>query len=436
MAEFDAYELYMLTLVNRARVDPAAAAAAFGIDLNQGLNPGTISATPKQPLAPNDILAAAAEGHSNWMLATDTFSHTGNGGSDPGQRMDAAGYDFIRPYTWGENIAWSGTTGTIRTSQLAGYIEQQHRGLFLSPGHRVNILGDSYREIGISQQIGEFSGYNASMITQNFAATGQARFATGVVFNDLNGDGFYNPGEGVGGVSITVNGNAAGQTTAAGGYAIPMTNGTWTMGFSGAGLNGAYYQTVTMSGLNVGLDARSAQFAPVAFQAWNAAKNAFVPVTPEAYSGPVSHLDWQLFGTEGADNMAGSAQDDFINLMGGNDAANGGAGNDVLDGGTGSNFLIGGEGQDIFFADGRGGQVAWTTLVDYVKGEQLSIWGWQPGTSRMTWTAMDGTAGYRGATLHADMNGDGRIDISVTFAGHTMETLGVPEERDGLLLLI
>lgn len=436
MAEFDAYELYMLTLINRARQDPAAAAAAFGIDLNQGLNPGTISAAAKQPLAPNNILAAAAEAHSDWMLATDTFSHTGSGGSDPGQRMDAAGYDFIRPYTWGENIAWSGTTGTIRPSQLAGYIEQQHRGLFLSPGHRVNILADSFREIGISQQIGEFSGYNASMITQNFAATGQARFATGVVFNDLNGNGYYNPGEGVGGVSITVNGNAVGQTSAAGGYAIPLANGTWSLAFSGSGLNGAYHQTITMAGLNVGVGATAAQFAPVTFQSWNAAANAFVPTTPQAYAGPVTHLNWQMLGTAGADNVAGSAANDFTNLGGGNDAANGGAGNDVLDGGTGSNFLIGGDGQDVFFVDGRGGQVAWTTVVDFQKGEQVNIWGWQPGTSRLTWTALDGAAGYQGATLHADLDADGRIDVSVTFTGLAVSALDTPQERDGLLLLM
>lgn len=435
MAEFDAYELYMLTLINRARADPVAAAAAFGIDLNQGLAAGTLSAAAKQPLAPNNLLAAAAEAHSDWMLATDTFSHTGVNGSSPGDRMAAAGYRFTGAYTWGENVAWSGTTGSIRTSQLASYIEEQHRGLFLSPGHRVNILGDAYREIGISQQLGEFSGYNASMITQNYAATGQARYATGVVFNDLNGDGYYNPGEGVGGVSISVNGSVVGQTGAAGGYAVTMANGTWTVGFSGAGLNGAYYQTVTMAGLNVGIDAKAAQFAAVTFQAWNGATNSFVPTTPTVYSGPVTHLDWQLLGTDGADNVASSDQDDFMNLGAGNDAANGGAGSDVLDGGTGSNFLIGGAGQDIFFADGRGGQVAWSTIVDFEKGEQVSIWGWRPGTSRFTWVADDGTAGYRGATLQADLDGNGSIDIAVTFAGLSLQTLGAPQENDGYLLL-
>lgn len=435
MAEFNAYELYMLTLINRARQDPAAAAASFGIDLNDGLAPGRITPAAKQPLAPNDILAAAAEGHSDWMLATGTFSHTGAGGSNPGDRMAAAGYDFIRPFTWGENVSWAGTTGPLTAAMLSGYIEQQHRGLFISPGHRVNLMNDDFREVGISQQVGPFGGYNASMITQNFAATGQARFATGVVFNDLNGDGFYNPGEGLGGVAITINGQVAGHTSAAGGYAVPLTNGVWTVGFSGGGLDGAYYQTLSMAGRNIGLDARAAQFTPVQFQAWNEAAGAFVPLTPQPYAGPVQHLDWQFIGTGAGENLAGSGGNDFINAAGGDDAVNGGAGDDVLDGGTGSNFLQGGPGNDIFFVDGRGGQTSWSTIVDFEPGEQVSIWGWQPGTSRLHWQEGAGAAGFTGATLFADLDGDGGTDVAVTFAGHVQATLGNPVELDGLLWL-
>src|SRR4030095_5685138 len=99
----NAYEQYMLELVNRARLDPAAEAALYGVNL------GTISATSKQPLAANDLLLVAAENHSQWMLDTDTFSHTGAGGSDPGDRMAAAGYTFTRGWGWGGNIARQGT---------------------------------------------------------------------------------------------------------------------------------------------------------------------------------------------------------------------------------------------------------------------------------------------------------------------------------------
>jgi hypothetical protein len=47
--QLDAAGEYMLTLINRARANPAGTAANFGIDLNEGLAPGTIPGTPKQP---------------------------------------------------------------------------------------------------------------------------------------------------------------------------------------------------------------------------------------------------------------------------------------------------------------------------------------------------------------------------------------------------
>ena len=45
-----------------------------------------------------------------------------------------------------------------------------HDGLFRSAGHRLNLLDEDYREIGIGIEQGEFSGYNALMTTQNFVA--------------------------------------------------------------------------------------------------------------------------------------------------------------------------------------------------------------------------------------------------------------------------
>src|SRR5262245_50359594 len=130
----------MLELVNRARLDPAAEAARYGVSL------GTISASSKQPLAANDLLLAAAEKHSQWMLDTDTFSHTGAGGSDPGARMAAAGYVFSGNWAWGENIAWQGTTGTLN---LVAAINSEHAALFQSTGHRANILNDTFQEVGV-----------------------------------------------------------------------------------------------------------------------------------------------------------------------------------------------------------------------------------------------------------------------------------------------
>lgn len=73
-------EQLFLELVNAARLDPEGEAARQGIALNDGLDSGTIPGTPVQPLAANANIQQAAAAHSQWMLDTDTFSHTGEGG--------------------------------------------------------------------------------------------------------------------------------------------------------------------------------------------------------------------------------------------------------------------------------------------------------------------------------------------------------------------
>lgn len=96
MATPTAFEQYMLELVNQARADPGEAAEKYGFSL------GNIPDTALEPLAMNEDLLEAARGHSEWMENTDTFSHTGAGGSNPSERADAAGWDGGGV---GENIA-------------------------------------------------------------------------------------------------------------------------------------------------------------------------------------------------------------------------------------------------------------------------------------------------------------------------------------------
>ncbi|MCB1948382.1 CAP domain-containing protein, partial [Nitrosomonas sp.] len=129
MSQANIYEQFMLELINAERSKIGAQPLAFNGDLNE-----------------------SSEIHSSWMISTDTFSHTGAGGSSPGDRMTAAGYNFSGSWTWGENIAWMSTR--VPTG-LADEVQQLHTMLMNSSGHRANILNDSFREIGVGFEIGE-----------------------------------------------------------------------------------------------------------------------------------------------------------------------------------------------------------------------------------------------------------------------------------------
>lgn len=226
----------MLEWVNAVRANPTAEMQRLGIGLNDNLPAGTITPTPKQPLAFNGQIIAAARSHSAWMLASNTFSHTGVNGSRAIDRISSAGYPFIAPYLWGENISWRGTTGTLDINETT---RQNHDGLMRSASHRVNLMSDRAEEAGFGILQGKFvSGYsfNANMVTQNFAQSvgspaPDVPLVTGVAYRDLNKNGSYDPGEGIPGVTITTSvGSHYTTTSTSGGYAVPVIgNGSTTI---------------------------------------------------------------------------------------------------------------------------------------------------------------------------------------------------------------
>ena len=95
-------------------------------------------------------LTDAARLHSQDMLNHNYFSHTSLDGSQPWDRMNRFGYGCGRSHlSCGENLALgSGSYGTP---------EGAFRGLMNSPGHRENILRESFREVGIGVRIGSYT---------------------------------------------------------------------------------------------------------------------------------------------------------------------------------------------------------------------------------------------------------------------------------------
>src|SRR3954471_15649437 len=194
-------EQYLVELVNRARMNPTAEATLQGIDLNEGLTAGTISSTPKQPLAINPYLTDAAGKHSQWQIDTDIFSHD-EGTVNPEARMRNAGYSFVAPYAAGENIGWRGSYPT--TPDQTFTTMRVHNDLFIDAGlatrpHRQTLMAPSFKEIGTGVVSGGMlyngTNWNAVMATEDFAATAGDSFLTGVAYTDaVTRDAFYTVG--------------------------------------------------------------------------------------------------------------------------------------------------------------------------------------------------------------------------------------------------
>jgi uncharacterized protein YkwD len=136
----DELDKEILTLVNNARAQTRSC--------------GFMSYQAAPAVAWNCLLENAAYGHSASMAKNNFFSHTGQDGSDPGDRISAAGYNWT---TYGENIAAG--------SRDAESVMDQW---LTSAGHCDNLMNPSVKDMGVGVANG--SGSYGSYWTQVFAA--------------------------------------------------------------------------------------------------------------------------------------------------------------------------------------------------------------------------------------------------------------------------
>jgi hypothetical protein len=249
-----AEEQLYLELINRARANPGAEGARlaattdpdvlsayglYGVNLTLMQSEfNALAATP--PLAPNASLVNSARSHSVWMLANATQAHDEtNPATTPWSRISAAGYSYASA---GENIyayaksVWFGHAGFQVDWGLGG-----SGGMQPGRGHRVNIHSPNFREIGVGMVLGTNGLVGPQIVTQDFASrSASPSLGTGVAYYDLNGNGFYDIGEGIAGLTVTVSGASSYCTTAAGGgWAVPVPTAaaTRTVAFSGSNVN-------------------------------------------------------------------------------------------------------------------------------------------------------------------------------------------------------
>ncbi len=120
-------------------------------------------------LRPNRALAATAREHSRAMAVDGFFQHASRDGTPFWKRLEAR-YAPVRTGYWsvGENLAWgSPRLGAARIVEL--WLE--------SPPHRKNLLGATWREVGIGGVLalgapGVYAGLDVTIVTVDFGARG------------------------------------------------------------------------------------------------------------------------------------------------------------------------------------------------------------------------------------------------------------------------
>ncbi len=249
-------EQYYLELINRARANPTAEGVRlaattdpevltsyryFNVDLTRmKAEMSALVAAP--PLAMNSRLLQSSREHSEDQFDNAFQGHDGSDGSHLSDRLARVGYsasyyaENVYAYsksTWfghaGFEVDWGNGPGGMQDGR----------------GHRA-ITHAGFREVGIGIRNGiNGSGQGAvgpQVVTQDYgiAAGPVTPFVTGVAYYDFNGNAFYDPGEGIGGVTVNVQGSAYHAVTAAsGGYAVPVPEGAASreVTFTGLGFN-------------------------------------------------------------------------------------------------------------------------------------------------------------------------------------------------------
>jgi cysteine-rich secretory family protein len=246
-------EQYYLELINRARANPTAeglrlanttdsnvlaAYSAFGVNLVL-MQAQFVLIAPAPPLSMNGTLTTAARAHSQSMLQNNYQGHNG---------VDGSLTTRLQNYTSGAN-GWSIGENVYAYSKSVWYGHAGFEvdwggsvatgGMQSPPGHRQNIHSTTFREVGIGVVLGSnggSGGVGPQLVTQDFGTVGGLLpFVTGVVYRDLNSNGFYDPGEGLGGVTVSVsNVSTYAVTASSGGYSVPVPgSGNYTVTFSG-----------------------------------------------------------------------------------------------------------------------------------------------------------------------------------------------------------
>lgn len=247
--EPNADEQCFIYLLNKARSDPPAYGKSIGLDLT--------GVAPQRALAVNAELMASSRFRANDMLKRDYFSHVDPDGFGPNSRALEKGYVL------GKHYKRSKETNNIEA--IAAGDESPAdilKSLIIDDGvpdlgHRKQLLAMQEfhalaREIGVGivprgTAVAKFDAYCAIHAA---ARDMSGAFVTGVVYEDKNGNGAYDVGEGVAGAAITVDAKQV-LSLQQGGFAMQLPRGPFVVRCEKDGSNVSGTASIILRGENV-----------------------------------------------------------------------------------------------------------------------------------------------------------------------------------------
>ena len=319
---WQAREQQLVYEINRARRNPVAYAAALGLN-GAGL-------LPRPPLAIDDHLAASASFRAADLAAGAPFTHISSDGRWPNEL--ARDYGYLLPVWWEDHANYI-------ESLASGSTAFPWRLIFrLRSTHLDHLLGQegfvTHHQVGV----GRSADGSYWAIHTAYRDGDPARYLTGVVFADRDGDGIMDYGEGLPGVTVSAAGVGSTLSGPGGSWAIAAPRGRYRLTASGGQFRGAAAAVARVAGYNVGIDFLSGQARGRVFQyALCAGREPTILGTPRSET---------IVGTSGNDVIQAMGGNDLVRGAGGNDLICGGGGNDRLLGEAGNDRLFGGAGQD------------------------------------------------------------------------------------------
>jgi hypothetical protein len=223
-----AQETLILEFINRCRANPQADALRIAPLEKKGgsvdyamFREEMAKFSPVQPLVFHLDVLKAARWHSHYQILNGQTHVQEQGkpgfcGVEPMHRVKAAGANLRN---FGENCFSKAQNPWNSHEAFVIDWGEGPGGMQPKRGHRNNILNGSFNVAGTAA----LPDGNHLAVT-HVLGTIRQRFAGGVVYDDKNRNRFYDPGEGVGGVTIA-HGDQTIQTWKSGAYTLPISGG-------------------------------------------------------------------------------------------------------------------------------------------------------------------------------------------------------------------